>query len=561
MIRLHNLRRIDPQLPETEGAQTDPGADIWLDQGRIVAAPPAPEGVESLDLGGKIVMAGAIDIHSHIAGGKMNIGRQLMTADRNLGKSRGLGRLRSGNGYATPVASTTAYRYLAMGYTMAFEPAMVGVNSRGCHREMADIPLLDRGAYIMLGNDDFLLRLLHAKADQGKINDYVAWMITRTRAMGVKIVNPGGISAFKFNRRNLGLETPCPWYDSVTPRQIVYSLCRAVYELGVSFPLHLHCNDLGIPGNVTTTLETIKAAEGYPLHLTHLQFHSYGAEGKRQFSSAAAAIAEAVNNSPNVTVDVGQIAFGQTITASGDTMIQSINSAHADPKRFVCMDIECDGGCGVVPFRYRDQNFVNALQWAIGLELFLLIRDPWRIFLTTDHPNGAPFTVYPNLIRLLMEPDYRRHCLAQIHPAAQKASLLGSLDRAYSLEEIAILTRAGPAKILGLGDYGSLKVGSVADLVVYEERANIEAFFAAPHLVMRRGVTVARGGAIIEDPSLPEGVTHWVAPDYDRAIEAEIKDFFDNYMAIDYHNYGVEEGRLYGKPIDFMRHSPGRRLA
>ena len=67
------------------------------------------------------------------------------------------------------------------------------------------------------------------------------------------------------------------------------------------------------------------------------------------------------------------------------------------------MDIECDAGCGVVPFRYRDRDFVNALQWAIGLEMFLLVRDPWRVFLTTDHPNGAPFTSYPHLIRLLMD--------------------------------------------------------------------------------------------------------------------------------------------------------------
>ena len=78
---------------------------------------------------------------------------------------------------------------------------------------------------------------------------------------------------------------------------------------------------------------------------------------------------------------------------------------------------------------------------------------------------------------------------------------------------------------------------------------------------MRRGTVVARDGAIVEDPSLPEGVTHWIAPDYDRGIESEIKDYFDRYMAIDYLNYGVEPSRLYGKPIDFMRHSTSRRIA
>ena len=37
-----------------------------------------------------------------------------------------------------------------------------------------------------------------------------------------------------------------------------------------------------------------------------------------------------------------------------------------------------------------------------GLELLLLIDDPWRIFLTTDHPNGAGFWRYPEIIQLLM---------------------------------------------------------------------------------------------------------------------------------------------------------------
>ena len=59
------------------------------------------------------------------------------------------------------------------------------------------------------------------------------------------------------------------------------------------------------------------------------------------------------------------------------------------------MDIECEAGCGVIPFKYRDKSFVNALQWAIGLEIFIQVNDPWRVLLTTDHPNGAPFTSYP----------------------------------------------------------------------------------------------------------------------------------------------------------------------
>ena len=53
-------------------------------------------------------------------------------------------------------------------------------------------------------------------------------------------------------------------------------------------------------------------------------------------------------------------------------------------------------------------DFYNAMQWAIGLELFLLIDDPWRVFFTTDHPNGAPFTTYPEIFALLMDRDAAR---------------------------------------------------------------------------------------------------------------------------------------------------------
>ena len=134
-----------------------------------------------------------------------------------------------------------------------------------------------------------------------------------------------------------------------------------------------------------------------------------------------------------MSIDVGQVVFGQTVTSSADTMAQYRNSGLANPRKWVLMDIECDGGCGLVPFRYRDRNFVNALQWAIGLELFLLVNDPWRVFLTTDHPNGGSFTSYPHLIRLLTDRAFRNDRLAAIDPSAAAHCVLKDIAREYSL--------------------------------------------------------------------------------------------------------------------------------
>jgi formylmethanofuran dehydrogenase subunit A len=183
----------------------------------------------------------------------------------------------------------------------------------------------------------------------------------------------------------------------------------------------------------------------------------------------------------------------------------------------------------VVPFRYRDQNFVNALQWAIGLEIFLLVEDPWRIFLTTDHPNGAPFTSYPHLIRLLMDKSFRDEKLAGIDPVAASMSTLGSINREYSLYEIAILTRAAPARTLGMKNMGHLSPGAVADVVVYREDADREAMFTAPELVFRRGQRVVKNGRIEQ---VVWGDVHVVKPDYDRGIEQKLQQYHQRYQTI-----------------------------
>ena len=504
-------------------------ADIWIEDGRIVAPPPDGRAGEEIDVGGMVVMPGGIDLHSHIGGGKVNIARMMLPEEHRAHVQRAEGGCRCGSGHASPSTFSTGYAYARMGYTMAFEPAMLPINARQAHQEMADVPLLDKGAYVLLGNDDLFLRLVQEGAGADAIRDYVAWTLQATQALAVKIVNPGGISAFKFNGRRLDLDEAGPFYG-ITPRTILTTLADALTTLGVPHPIHVHGCNLGVAGNDATTLATIAGMEGRPIHLTHLQFHSYGKEAG--FSSGAAEIAALVNRSPNVSVDVGQVMFGQTVTASGDTMSQVRNAKVASPKKWVAMDIECEAGCGVLPFRYRDASLVNALQWCIGLELFLLIEDPWRVFLTTDHPNGAPFTTYPHLIRLLMDASFRRDMLATIHKGARKRTALGTIDREYTLQEIAIISRAGPARILGIDrHHGHLGPGAVADVTVYRDQPeNREAMFAAPTLLLKGGRPVMRAGAIAE-PGL-FGATHVVRPGFDRAILDRVGRFFADYRAM-----------------------------
>lgn len=539
ITRLKNGKVYDPAHGKDGVVQ-----DIYIRDGRIIAKPSDTEKIhQTIDLTGKVVMAGAIDMHSHIGGGKVNIARMMLPeyqATKHLTEPEAHICSPSCSHNATPSTTETGMRYIEMGYTAAFEPAILAINARQAHLEMGDTPMIDKGGYAMLGNDDYFLRLLANKADQKAINDYVAWTLHATQTIGIKVVNPGGINAFKFNQRRQNLDEDNVHYQ-ITPRQILQSLSRAVHELGIAKPLHVHCNNLGVPGNFQTTLDTMGASDGVPMHLTHIQFHSYGTEGDKKFSSAAAQIAEAINKNKHITTDVGQILFNQTVTASGDNMMQHLNAKHANPKKSVIMDIECDAGCGVVPFKYRDKNFVNALQWAIGLELFLSVEDPWRVFLTTDHPNGAPFTSYPHLIRLLMDKSFRNDAFAKLNLDAQAMSNLTSLNREYSLYEIAIMTRAGAAKLIGLNDRGHLGMGAGADITVYTDQADREAMFAKPDYVFKDGELVVKDGKVVK---VVWGKTHTTKPSFDVGVEKGLKEYFDKYHTIQMDNFKIANDEI-----------------
>jgi len=509
--------------------------DLFVHDGRIVGPPDPGARIDAVhDLSGHIVMAGAIDIHSHIAGGNVNTARVLLPEQHRNFMAR-----RLGHPFSTAKWSSTdiGYRYARMGYTTVVEPAVLPANALDAHLQMADIPILDTAGLVVLGSDDFLLRLLRDKAGQAQINDYVAWTLHATRCLGLKVINAGGAAAFKWNVRQFSLDDVVPYYG-VSSRHILQTLQRAVHELGVPHPVHVHCNNLGVPGNVDTAIATMEAAYGLPMHLAHIQFYGYGSEGAKGFSSGAARLMEAFRRHPNITMDVGQVLFGQTVTVSGDVIAQYSRHGDASPNKWVIWEAECDGAGGVVPYRYREKSFVNTLQWAIGLEIFLLADDPARVFFTTDHPNGAPFTAYPELFRLLMDADYRASVMSRLDQEALSMTLLPHLRREYSLHDIAVMTRAAAARLLGLENRGHLRPGAIADIAVYRPQADQRAMFAEAAWVWKSGRLVVRAGEIVD---WPKGQALTIEPDYDRRIERDVKAYFDRFYSLSLDNFTVRD--------------------
>ena len=537
MLRIVNGRIYDP----ANGVDGEV-RDVCVDGGKIVADV-APE-ARRLDASGLVIMPGGVDIHCHIAGAKVNLARKLQPEDHRHDVHPRTAITRSGVGGTVPSTFTTGYRYALLGYTTAMEAAVPPINARHTLEELHDTPIIDKGFYVLMGNNVLLYKLL----EQGRRDDFrnaLAWWLSASKAYTAKLVNPGGDEAWK-GRRNANITKLDEKIESfsLTPQQVIGALIEAVDELGLPHPAHIHCNNLGHSGNFETTLETMRIADGHRAHITHIQFHSYGqvaGKSSNNPTSRAKEISEYVNSHPNISADVGQVMFGKSTSMTADAPLAYMLARFGGDK-WVNADTEHESGCGILPFTYQDRIYTHALQWAIGLELFLLSKDPWRMVFSTDHPNGGSFMSYPRLIRLLMDSEFRKQEMAKVNPRAlRQTALADGLNREYTLNEIAIITRAGPARLLGLASKGHLGIGADADITLYEEHEDKERMFGAPRHVIKDGQLV------IEDHEFRahhEGRVLHVAPDYDPAIAEVIRPFFEDYYSIRFNNYAVDDAYL-----------------
>ncbi len=529
--------------------------DIAISNGKIVKSV-IEKTSKIIDATGLTVFPGGVDIHTHIAGAEVNTGRMVRPEDHEKDFVRKTAITRSGVGYSIPSTFTTGYRYSRMGYTTVMNPSMAPLEAKHTHEELNDIPMVDKATYPLLGDWWLVLENL-AKGDFKECARYVAWMLGITKGYAIKIVNPGGLESWGFGRNVHSIDDQVPNFG-ITPREIMCGLAKVNKMLNMPHAIHLHTNNLGIPGNYNTTLETMKCLETIPMngrpvaHITHLQFSSFAGEDWGTLTSGAEEITNYINNHDHITFDMGQIIFTDTTTMTADgpfeyTLYQL--SGH----KWVNSDVETETSGGIIPFRYKRKNPVNAIQWSIGLELALLTKNPWKVFMTTDHPNAGPFTAYPKILAWLASKKARTATFDRLHRKAQRRSLLPSINRELSLYDLAILTRAGQAKSLGLKEKGHLGEGADADVAIFnlnpetvdiaQKYKTFRRAFSNTAYTIKGGKILAKDGEILQTSP---GKTMWLDVQTSCQVEVDeaIKRKFREYWTVEFDNYPVSNHYL-----------------
>jgi formylmethanofuran dehydrogenase subunit A len=166
-----------------------------------------------------------------------------------------------------------------------------------------------------------------------------------------------------------------------------------------------------------------------------------------------------------------------------------------------------------------------------------LIKNPWQVFISTDHPNGGCFWRYPEIIQLLMSADFRQECMRKLPAKIVRRITLPQLDREYTLYEIATMISAGPARALGLSQKGNLGIGRDADIVIYEENSDVTRMFGHPRYVIKSGQIVIEDGDI---RGTPDGRVYVVEPAYDPGTDEFVRPLFEDNYTMSFDNYPVE---------------------
>ena len=537
--------------------------DIAIKNGKIVELSEIDESKAIvIDAKGKTVMPGGIDIHSHIAGPKVNVGRLMRPEDHYLtNKPHKLPNRRAETGLTVPNVFRIGYEYARMGYTFVVEPATPPIKTRHTHEELNAIPIIDKAAFVLVDSNWIALDLISEKS-RDLLATYLAWLLLVTKTFALKLVDPGSDVVWVLKGKGIDIDDQIPIYN-LTPRDIIREIGNAAQLLNLPHKMHVHCNKLGYPGNYLTTLKTMdltkdinKLSKISAIHIAHVQFTSYKGDSWANLESGGEDIAEAMKKNPYVTLDLGQVILGRPATTmTADAPFEYV-LYHLMRWKWASADTEVETAAGIVPYTYHKRNYVNTIQWVIGLEVALIAKDPWRIIPTTDHPNAGPFMDYPIMFSWLISKRAREDFMKKVNQRALKRAALPAIDSEFTLYDLTIMTRAAPAKLLGLDKVkGHLGVGADADIAIYdidprevdiskEYEKFIKAFKRA-WLVIKDGEIVVKEGDIVKTIY---GKTYYVEPNIPSELRQTLNKYlekkFKEYYSITLESFIIREREL-----------------
>ncbi len=429
--------------------------DILIENRIIVDKFSSDKDVKEIDANNKTVIPAALDIHAHFASQQVNWARLLGSKNEVFQKTWDGLRLES-----------IARNYISNGYTFVVEANVFPSLAKQTIFDFKQMPVLDKAMLLNASN----FWPLEIEYQKGKIEDmaiFLSDLLSKTKGFGLKAYNPFESVTWDFKVLRDELDKQGRLYN-FNALDVYKNLTKCAEFLSLPHSIHAHVEgyeqEQGMK-NLFVILEEIKSLglespdnRSQIFHLAHAS--SYNINGDND------TLINFFNNNKEFDLDLGFLGFNEInpLITSDRRLINSIIKPE-NPKKLISSAIEIEGDSFSTIRTFDKKNEADCILWANAIDLALNIRNKYQIQSSLNFPNYANITDMPHIATWLMSSEARNIYMKEMNSTFQNKTNLKDNENTLTFHDFIIITRASPAKSLGLGKIkGNLGIEADGDL-------------------------------------------------------------------------------------------------
>ncbi len=520
--------------------------DLLIESGKIVEKfkHTNSKDTKSIDASGKTVIPGAIDIHTHIASQQTNNIRLLGSKNKEFQQFW--------NGLTLDYLTK---EYLKKGYTFIVEANVFPSLAKQTIFNFGQIPILDKAMLINASNL-WPLELEYQRGDIEKMSVFISDLLDLVKGFGLKIYNPFEAEEWDFKEIRDDITTNGRLYN-FNALAVFRNMTKTIEQIGLHHSIHAHIDgyesEIG-ELNAIKVLEDIKTQGLKPsqssqtkikrsqiFHLAHASAYSFNDDTK---------LINFFNSNDNFDLDLGFISFNpiNPLITSDRRLINKYLDKKKTPKKYPIIKgaFESEGDHFETFRTLKKNNSEYCRLWSNALNLALRIKDKWKLQFSINFPNYAHLTDIPEILSWLLNKNSRNTFMENMNNEFKQDNPIFSIENIFSINDLIIITRASPAKSLGLGDIkGNLGIGADADINILninlQEKDSasqideIKKAFSDIDTVIKNGIIVKQGEKINLNH---KGALYWSkgtvnTQNYKKIMDKK-KEFYKKYSSIFY---------------------------
>jgi len=446
--------------------------DILIQDGKIVEKFSSSKDVRTIDAKNKTVIPAALDIHTHIASQQVNWAR-LIGANNSefMILWKGL------------TLDYIAKSYIANGYTFILEANVFPSLARQTIFNFRNLPILDKAMLLNISN----LWPLELEFQRGKIENlavFLSDLLSITKGFGFKVYNPFESESWNFKTLRKDVSSKGRLYN-FSALDVYENLTKANEYLGMPHSVHAHIEgyeQIKAKNNLFTILNKIKSLDletnsDLDSELKRSQFFHIAHASAYNIDGNNSELINSLNEIDTIDIDLGFIGFDKInpLITSDRRLINLFlnNNGNGNDKTLISSAVEFEGDTFATIRTFDKKNIQDCILWANGIELALMVDNKWQLQFSVNYPNYADINNVPEIATWLISKDARDEFMTGMNKEFLTNNDLQNNDKTLTFNEFIIITRASPAKSLGLGNIkGSLRESADADINILDLNIN-----------------------------------------------------------------------------------------